>query len=65
MTPGCYGCRQATDTPPEHMFIGIPAKLLPEIIESLEALSGKAMKAVREKSVYALYAKGLNNKELT
>jgi len=65
MTPGCYGCRQATDTPPEHMFIGIPAKLLPEIIESLEALSGKAMNAVREKSVYALYAKGLNNKELT
>ncbi|MBT0159525.1 DUF169 domain-containing protein [Candidatus Bathyarchaeota archaeon A05DMB-2] len=59
MTPGCYGCRQATDTPPEHMFIGIPAKLLPEIVESLEALSEKAMKAVREKSVYALYAKGL------
>ena len=59
ITPGCYGCRQATDTPPEHMFMGIPAKLLPEIVESLEALSEKAMKAVREKSVYALYAKGL------
>jgi len=59
MTPGCYGCRQATDTPPEHMFIGIPAKLLPEIVESLEALSEKAMKTVREKSVYALYVKGL------
>ena len=59
ITPGCYGCRQATDTPPEHMFIGIPAKLLPEIVESLEALSEKAMKAVREKSVYALYTKGL------
>jgi len=58
MTPGCYGCRQATDTPSEHMFIGIPAKLLPEIVESLEALSKKAMKVVREKSVYALYAKG-------
>lgn len=57
MTPGCYGCRQATDTPPEHMLIGIPAKLLPEIVESLEALSKKAMKAVREKSVYTLYAK--------
>jgi uncharacterized protein (DUF169 family) len=54
MTPGCYGCRQATDTPPEHMFIGIPAKLLPEIVESLGALSKKAMKVVREKSVYAL-----------
>ncbi|MCW4003065.1 MAG: DUF169 domain-containing protein [Candidatus Bathyarchaeota archaeon] len=64
MTPGCYGCRQATDTPPEHMFIGIPAKLLPEIVESLEALSQKAMKAVREKTVYSLYSKGLpHNKE--
>jgi uncharacterized protein (DUF169 family) len=59
MTPGCYGCRQATDTPPEHMFIGIPAQLLPEIVESLVALSEKAMKAVREKSIYALYTKGL------
>ena len=40
------------------MFIGIPAKLLPEIVESLEALSKKAMKAVREKSIYTLYVKG-------
>jgi len=61
MTPGCYGCRQATDAPPEHMFIGIPAKLLPEIVESLQALSEKAMKTVREKSVYALYSKELGN----
>jgi uncharacterized protein (DUF169 family) len=63
ITPGCYGCRQSTDTPPEHMFIGIPAKLLPEIVESLEALSKKAMKSVREKSVYALYAKGLKENQ--
>ena len=63
MSPGCYGCRQSTDTPPEHMFVGIPAKLLPEIVESLEALSKKAMKSVREKSVYALYAKGLKEKQ--
>jgi uncharacterized protein (DUF169 family) len=62
ITPGCYGCRQATDTPPEHMFIGIPAKLLPEIVESLEELSKKAMKAVREKGIYALYTKGLTSK---
>ncbi|MEM3379103.1 MAG: DUF169 domain-containing protein [Candidatus Bathyarchaeia archaeon] len=59
LAPGCYGCRQATDVPPEHMFIGIPAKLLPEIIAALEALSEKAMKAVREKSVYTLYMKGI------
>ncbi|MGB9915076.1 MAG: DUF169 domain-containing protein [Candidatus Bathyarchaeales archaeon] len=59
LTPGCYGCRQATDTPPEHMFIGIPAKRLPEIVAALEAFSEKAMKAVREKSVYTLYIKGI------
>jgi len=63
MTPGCYGCRQATDTPPEHMFIGIPAKLLPEIVESLGSLYEKAMKAVREKSVYTFYTKGLTSKK--
>lgn len=65
ITPGCYGCRQATDTPPEHMFIGIPAQLLPEIVESLEALSKKAMKAVREKGVYALYTKRLRDHKIT
>jgi uncharacterized protein (DUF169 family) len=58
ISPGCYGCRQSSDTPPEHMLIGIPAKRLPEIVESLEALSRKAMKSVRKKSVYALYSKG-------
>ncbi|MEM3531053.1 MAG: DUF169 domain-containing protein, partial [Nitrososphaerales archaeon] len=55
ISPGCYGCREATDTPPEHMFMGIPAKLLPEIVESLEYLSKKAMQAVREKRVYKVY----------
>ena len=59
ISPGCYGCREATDTPPEHMFMGIPTKRMNEIVESLEALSKKAMKTVREKGVYALYAKGL------
>ena len=55
ISPGCYGCREATDTPPEHMFMGIPAKLLSEVVESLEALSQKAMTTVREKRVYKLY----------
>jgi len=55
ISSGCYGCREATDTPPEHMFMGIPAKLLSEVVESLEALSQKAMKTVREKGVYKLY----------
>jgi uncharacterized protein (DUF169 family) len=55
ISPGCYGCREATDTSPEHMFMGIPAKLIPEIVESLEYLSKKAMPAVREKRVYKAY----------
>jgi len=57
ISPGCYGCREATDAPPEHMFMGIPAKLLEEITESLEKLSKKAMIAVRNKKVYKLYCK--------
>jgi uncharacterized protein (DUF169 family) len=59
MTPGCYGCRQATDIPPEHMLIGIPAKLLPQVVKSLEALSQKAIPTVKEKGVYLLYKKEL------
>jgi len=57
ISPGCYGCREATDTPPEHMFMGIPAKLIGEIVESLEFLSKKAMPTVREKRVYKAYVK--------
>jgi uncharacterized protein (DUF169 family) len=55
ISPGCYGCREATDTPPEHMFMGIPAKLIDEVTESLEFLSKKAMITVREKRVYKAY----------
>ena len=56
ISPGCYGCREATDTSPMHMFMGIPANRLGEIVEALEFLSGKAMATVREKRVYKLYA---------
>jgi uncharacterized protein (DUF169 family) len=55
ISPGCYGCREATDTPPEHMFMGIPFRLLTEMVNSLEFLSKKAMPAVREKRVYKAY----------
>jgi len=58
ISPGCYGCREATDTPAEHMFMGIPARLMLEISDSLEQLSKKAMKAVREKRVYRSYLGG-------
>jgi len=37
--------------------MGIPAKLLEEITESLEKLSKKAMIAVRDKKVYKLYCR--------
>jgi len=57
ISPSCYGCREATDASPEHMFMGIPAKLLEEITESLEKLSIKAMITVRNKGVYKLYCK--------
>ncbi|MEM4481095.1 MAG: DUF169 domain-containing protein [Candidatus Bathyarchaeia archaeon] len=64
ISPGCYGCREATDTPPEHMFMGIPAKIIPEIVESLEYLSKKAMPAVREKRVYKAYRTAVEGKPL-
>lgn len=53
--PGCYGCREATDIPPEYMYIGIPARFLNDVVESLESLSRKAMITVREKRVYKSY----------
>lgn len=62
ISPGCYGCREATDTPPGHMFMGIPAKLLGEMAESLEYLSKKAMMAVREKRVYKAYMASVKGK---
>jgi hypothetical protein len=37
------------------MFMGIPARLMLEISDSLEQLSKKAMKAVRGKRVYRSY----------
>jgi len=55
MSPGCYGCRDSTDTPKEDMFIGIPAPLLDMIVEGLDGLSKKAIPAARAKQVYHAY----------
>jgi len=55
MSPGCYGCRDSTDTPKEGMFIGIPASLLDMIVEGLEGLLKKAIPAARAKQVYHAY----------
>ena len=54
-SPGCYGCRDATDTPKEDMFIGIPGALLNQIMDGLEGLSKKAIPAARAKQVYHAY----------
>jgi uncharacterized protein (DUF169 family) len=54
-SPGCYGCRDATDTPREDMFIGIPGSLLDQIMDGLEGLSKKAIPAARAKQVYHAY----------
>jgi uncharacterized protein (DUF169 family) len=54
-SPGCYGCRDATDTPKEDMFIGIPGALLDQIMDGLEGLSKKAIPAARAKQVYHAY----------
>jgi len=54
-SPGCYGCRDATDTPREDMFIGIPGALLDQIMDGLEGLSKKAIPAARAKQVYHAY----------
>jgi len=62
ISPGCYGRREATDVQPEHMFMGILAKLMHEIAESLEYLSKKAMIAVREKRVYKTYMAAMNER---
>jgi len=55
ISPGCYGTREATDVPPEHMFIGIPMLLLDQVVNGLKALSEKAMIKARAKSVYHAY----------
>jgi uncharacterized protein (DUF169 family) len=57
LSPGCYGCRDSTDTPKEDMFIGIPAPLLGMIMGGLESLSKKAIPAARAKQVYHAYSK--------
>ena len=55
ISPGCYGCRDSTDTPREDMFIGIPSLLLDMIVEGLDGLSKKAIPAARAKQVYHAY----------
>ena len=56
ISPGCYGTRESTDVPLEHMFLGIPMPFLSQIVKGLKALSEKAMIKAREKGVYHAYS---------
>ncbi|MBU5613858.1 DUF169 domain-containing protein [Geomonas azotofigens] len=46
---GCYGCRAISDLGEEMMFIGIPLKMMPTLIEGLRHLGKKAIRDCRAK----------------
>lgn len=54
---GCYGCRDATDFAEDECLVGIPIERLSNILESIEALSKKAMVEAREKRTYRQFVK--------
>jgi uncharacterized protein (DUF169 family) len=54
---GCYGCRDATDITEDECLVGIPFEQLGEILESIEALSKKAMPQARGKRTYSQFMK--------
>lgn len=45
----CYGCRAVSDFADDELMVGIPIKLLPEIVQGIEALSKKAIPEARNK----------------
>lgn len=57
VTLGCYGCRNATDIPDENLLAGFPGDQLGDILDSLQAISEKAMPRTREKRAYARLTK--------
>jgi len=57
ISPGCYGTRDATDVPTDHMFMGLPMSLLSQVVDGLMALSEKAIIKARAKSVYQAYTR--------
>ncbi|MGI6550651.1 MAG: DUF169 domain-containing protein [Syntrophomonadales bacterium] len=50
---GCYGCRNATNIPDEHLLAGFPGNQLESIVDVLDKLSEKAMPRTRAKKAYA------------
>ncbi|MFP3984751.1 MAG: DUF169 domain-containing protein [Candidatus Bathyarchaeia archaeon] len=63
ISPGCYGTRESTDVPLNHMFMGIPMLLLEQIVNGFKALSEKAMIRARGKGVYLSYSQQESKKE--
>ena len=57
VSPGCYGCRDATDIADDECLVGIPMEKMGEIITSLKALAQKAMPEARNKGVYNQFVK--------
>lgn len=50
---GCYGCRNATGIPNEHLLAGFPGDQLECILDALDLIAEKAMPRTREKRAYA------------
>jgi uncharacterized protein (DUF169 family) len=53
VTLGCYGCRNATNIPDEHLLAGFPAGQVTDILDALQIISEKAMPITRGKRAYA------------
>lgn len=52
ITPGCYGCRNATSIPEEYMYASFPGNRLEEIVNALVKINEKAMPRTRDKKAY-------------
>jgi len=52
VTLGCYGCRNATSIPDDHLLAGFPGNQLESIVHSLRMLEEKSMPRTREKKGY-------------
>lgn len=50
---GCYGCRNATNVPDNHLYVGFPGNQLEDIVESLRSINEKSMPRTREKYAYS------------
>ena len=54
---GDYGCRGSTEIDDSEMFVGIPWRPLPQIVDALEKLSKKAIPDSRNKIYKSIYGR--------